>query len=955
VAPATAAPIRRSFTGINGAGGAGDGDGPGEYIFVHHTGTAINSSIELEANQRLLGEDVGLSIPRDLNANGSPTNLVPNGPSRPAITSANSTVSIGNAIPIEIRGLALTSTGAGNNAIDLNTTGATTGSASLTIAENDIGGAAAEGIDINANSPTQLSVAITGNTWVTAGTHGGVAIDVNNANTGADTLRVNLSNNTNVLSTGGATTIQVLGGAVNRTTVTGFADNSVHGNSIGTGITVTNVTFDATPGGAIQQVDGNVLAIGAAGNPVGGAGLAITTTQGNLFFDDMDVFAASGTGLQLGGTGTGLTFALTPNVGTIDADNGAAVDVSTVALDLRLQQLDSTTPVAGVNLNTVTGQFASQAGAITKTSGAGTAFTIASSNLTSDYQGSLSVTSGAGVSLTANTGSTMTFRGGVSLSTGANAAFNATGGGTVHVCDESPCNAAATGALVNTLTTTTGTALNVVNTNIGANDLEFRSISSNGAASGIVLNTTGAVGGLVLKGNGGACTSAATCTGGAIQNSTSHGVSLNSTTEPAFTRLAIQTSAGSGVNGTAVSGFSFVNGFIDNSGDAVGESNIAFNGNGSLTGNNISGVLTVTGSTLSDAFDHGIHSENNAGTISFADIQGNTITSSTSAASSIGSGVQLIGTGLAGSVANLTRATISGNTIRNFPSGAGIQVLYGNSNATGPAGSAGTPGHATNVVTITNNIARGQSPANRLNTHAIIVALSGGNIAAPSQGNFVITDNGIVGNPIGDNLGITLGIGSNGHVTVTSTITNNVIVANNSLASGGISGGNGVVIGCAAGSCESPDLTLTTINNNISQTDGNGILLVGRGTTGRAKLGIRSNSVAAPLTGVRPGIRVDAGNASAGSDDEICMDMRQNTTGGSGGHDGIGLRKQGTVTATHDFGVEGMAATATPGVEVYVGNGAGLNPGSTSGSVGGINGVLLLSATSGYSNCSDAP
>jgi hypothetical protein len=49
------------------------------------------------------------------------------------------------------------------------------------------------------------------------------------------------------------------------------------------------------------------------------------------------------------------------------------------------------------------------------------------------------------------------------------------------------------GATANILTTTTGTALNVANTTIGAEDLTFQSISTTGSSAnaGIVLNTTG--------------------------------------------------------------------------------------------------------------------------------------------------------------------------------------------------------------------------------------------------------------------------------------------------------------------------------------------------------------------------------------------------------------------------------------------------------------------------------
>ncbi|HVQ38070.1 MAG TPA: Ig-like domain-containing protein, partial [Pyrinomonadaceae bacterium] len=131
---------------------------------------------------------------------------------------------------------------------------------------------------------------------------------------------------------------------------------------------------------------------------------------------------------------------------------------------------------------------------------------------------------------------------------------------------------------VNILSSGTGIALSVVNTTIGAGGLNFRSISSNGASSGIVLNNTGASGSLVVAGNGGSCTSTATCTGGAIQNSTSHGVSLTSTLSPSFTRMAIQATSGSGVSGTDVTNFTFQNGFIDNSGSglAAGASNLSF-------------------------------------------------------------------------------------------------------------------------------------------------------------------------------------------------------------------------------------------------------------------------------------------------------------------------------------------------------------------------------------------
>ena len=114
-----------------------------------------------------------------------------------------------------------------------------------------------------------------------------------------------------------------------------------------------------------------------------------------------------------------------------------------------------------------------------------------------------------------------------------------------------------------------------------------------------------------------------------------------------------------------------------------------------------------------------------------------------------------------------------------------------------------------------------------------------------------------------------------------------------------------------------------------------------RGTNGALRVKIQNNDVEAPQGGVRPGIRVDAGNTTASSDNDVCLNMSGNVSAGSGGSQGIGLRKQGTSTTVHAFGVNGMVATSSPGVETYV---SGLNPAG--------NGTLLISATSGFSSCS---
>ena len=54
-----------------------------------------------------------------------------------------------------------------------------------------------------------------------------------------------------------------------------------------------------------------------------------------------------------------------------------------------------------------------------------------------------------------------------------------------------------------------------------------------------------------------------------------------------FTSLKIQNTSQSGINGTGVTNFSFVNGTISTTGTSGFQSNIAFNGSGSGFGNNI--------------------------------------------------------------------------------------------------------------------------------------------------------------------------------------------------------------------------------------------------------------------------------------------------------------------------------------------------------------------------------
>jgi hypothetical protein len=377
--------------------------------------------------------------------------------------------------------------------------------------------------------------------------------------------------------------------------------------------------------------------------------------------------------------------------------------------------------------------------------------------------------------------------------------------------------------------------------------------------------------------------------------------------------MNIQSTARSGIAGTGVTNFTFNNGTINNSGTQNFDANIAFNstnftGAQTQTGNNISGTLTVTGNALSNGFAAGLDIQSDAGTVTNANVSNNTVTNPGQGGSGGTAGLSFVGTGNASTSFSLDNATINHNTVTNGGQ-AGIQVSIGNSNATGPGATAGIPGNSADVIAITNNAISLATTG----TNAIIMSNSGGNSASRTQTNFIISGNGrtaaLGGSAPGalgsSSIGTVILIGNNGFSTMTGTVDHNVITASHTPNGGGgngIGGGNGV---SGAGNAWTPNLTLTVTNNTISGTDGNGILLVGRGTSGTAKFKIANSNVSAPVNAggtAREGIRVDAGNA-ASANDSVFLNIFGNTSAGSNGAGGIGVRKQGTNPAINVFGI----------------------------------------------------
>ncbi len=112
-------------------------------------------------------------------------------------------------------------------------------------------------------------------------------------------------------------------------------------------------------------------------------------------------------------------------------------------------------------------------------------------------------------------------------------------------------------------------------------------------------------------------------------------------------------------------------------------------------------------------------------------------------------------------------------------------------------------------------------------------------------------------------------------------------------------------------------------NNAVSNYEGNGIRAIARASLGFMDLTIQNNTVGTPILGNRNGIRVDSG--SAAGDVGVCMLMTGNTSAGSGVNAGIGIRKQGNIATTNDFGIVGLAPSPATGAQAaaFV---AGQNP-----------------------------
>ncbi|HEY7770318.1 MAG TPA: Ig-like domain-containing protein [Longimicrobium sp.] len=541
---------------------------------------------------------------------------------------------------------------------------------------------------------------------------------------------------------GAAITVLAAGGAAPALTNTGPGATI----TLGTNNVIRGVGITAAAGAAISGTSFGTLFVRETGvNPAGPA-LLLSTGALDAIFDVLSSTGSTTTGLSL----TDVTGSLAATGGAIASSVGTAFHVSGGSADITYGGSitngsglaasisgrtggalavsgDVTDSAGGISVSGISGGTVGFSGALSLT-GSGVSVGSNTGGTISFTGASKTITTGsnAGVSLTSNTGAAVTFGGGgLDVTTTSGAGFTASGGGTVSV----------TGAN-NTVESTTGTAVTLNGVGTGASGVNFLSVSANGAANGIALaSVTGA--GLQVTGDGSNGGS-----GGTVQNTTSHAVSLSSMTGADSVSLKFMAVGGgnAGTAGIFGSGFgtlrvtgvsvattggpalSLATGTLNGGFSSLGSASSASNGviltstggsftaaAGSITGA-ASTAFAVAGGSVSATLSGSISQANNAPLVAVSGSHNGALTFNTGTVGATnGTGLQFnnaVGTYAFNGTTTLNGGDaaidITNSSTGSFTFGTGASV-------TNPTGSAFTVYGSSPTVTYSGNLTKGNA------------------------------------------------------------------------------------------------------------------------------------------------------------------------------------------------------------------------------------------------------
>jgi len=582
----------------------------------------------------------------------------------------------------------------------------------------------------------------------------------------------------------------------------------------------------------------------------------------SLTFDAVSSTNSSGAGINLDSNGAA---PFSASSGSISGAAGNAIDINGGSGNVTYPGTLGNGAGGTADITGRTGGAIALSGDINDTNDAGGGITMSGNTGGSTTFSGTTKTLNTGASAAfSSTGSahTITFSGGgLNIDTTSGAGFSATGGGTVNV----------TGAS-NTIDSTTGTALNVSSTNIGASGLTFQSISAgagtsagSGPANGIVLNGTGASGGLTVTGDGTNTSVGGNSTGGTIRNATGAdgatagiGVYLNNTQIVTLRRMTINgTNQNFGIYGSSASGvtveYSSING-TEGTSTGADEGSVIFDG--------LTGTSTFTNDAISGTIEDNLRIRNSSGS---------------------------------------SNVTLTGSTLQNAPND---NVIIE------PSGTSTVTAHVTNNTFTGAGGDHLQTASTNTSTLSIVftgnlfsngfagslgggVTISGGNAGSGEHVNFNISNNGTSGSPlIGTVQGGTINVNEgNGAGTWQGQVSGNWI-GDPAVAGSGGSQSSGIRV-----ENHSPSGTMKAIidgNHVRSWANGAGINTQ-VGDTGNVNaaldLTVTNNVITNPGAATQHGFVGNFGADTAGTN-AVCFDFRTNniTIGSPPPNGGFDLR-----------------------------------------------------------------
>jgi len=652
---------------------------------------------------------------------------------------------------------------------------------------------------------------------------------------------------------GGTLTVYSTGNSVQ--TATGQILNLVNGNVGSLGLVFDSLTSTGSTNGSainISNVDGtgtlSATAVSIAGT-TGATADGIFYGGGSTMNVNLGTVTIANTGdegIEINGAGNGTFTAGSVTINNT-AGNGVEINGSTNTVNLAAGAIGASNDPTGFGVYVLNGTGAvTIASSITKTTGNNVVFVDNHETNNVTFSGAISATGGfnngivvqnvnsgtisfsgnttlstganTAVNLLNNTGGTISFpNGGLAITTNSGTGFNATGGGTVGT--------AGTG---NTISSTTGTALNVVNTAIGPSGLRFQSISSNGAASGIVLNNTGTFGGINVTGTG------AAGSGGTIQNSVGDGISLTSTENVRLAYMNVTNNLGNGIGGSNINGFLIDNMLISGNGNdtATDESGINIT-NLSGTASNGARPTGIFNSTIQNNYEFEVQITNSTGTLTnFQVVNSTLLYTGANAASAHGNLFNFLGTGTSAMGISVSGSNFTGNWNAASPptlvtgsglfadsSGTSMTVQVNGStftnNNNGINVSTG-PGSTTLTYNIDNN--------NFVGTRSTAINdFQNGNAPFTRTVNGRITNNIIGNNAVtnsGSNVGAGISIANEGGVNA------NYLISGNTIQQIQTSQGIVVNVGLVGQATGNLTTNVTILNNTIRNINGSRGLVI---------------------------------------------------------------------------------------------------------------------------------